>query len=75
LLKQIQVDSGVGLQDLRNAVLWADAVRESRNSVHYGVNPCLPNTYEKVAALLIGAVPHLRLLDAIRRALLKVEGV
>ena len=50
------------IQDLRNAVIWADAVRESRNSVHYGVKPEMPNTYEKLAALLIGSVPHLRLI-------------
>jgi hypothetical protein len=61
--------SGVTIQDLRNAVVWADAVRESRNSVHYGVQPSMPNTYEKVAALLIGAVPHLRLLYRIDTAL------
>ena len=60
--------SGVKPQDLNNAVVWADAVRESRNSVHYGVEPSMPNTYEKIAALLIGGVPHLRLLYRIRAA-------
>jgi hypothetical protein len=58
----VYTKSDVKIQDLRNAVIWADCVRESRNSVHYGVEPSMPNTYEKVAALLIGAVPHLRLL-------------
>ena len=62
ILAHIHSKSGVKVQDLRNAVIWADAVRESRNSVHYGVEPSMPNTYEKVAALLISAVPHLRLL-------------
>ena len=60
--------SGVKPQDLNNAMVWADAVRESRNSVHYGVEPSMPNTYEKIAALLIGGVPHLRLLYGIRAA-------
>lgn len=60
--------SGVKPQDLNNAMVWADAVRESRNSVHYGVEPLMPNTYEKIAALLIGGVPHLRLLYGIRAA-------
>ncbi len=67
----IHKTSGVTIQDLRNAVIWADGVRESRNSVHYGVQPSMPNTYEKVAALLIGAVPHLRLLYRIDAALPK----
>lgn len=60
--------SGIKSQDLNNAMVWADAVRESRNSVHYGVEPAMPNTYEKVAALIIGAVPHLRLLYKIMDA-------
>jgi hypothetical protein len=55
-------------QDLNNVVVWADAVRESRNSVHYGAEPSMPNTYEKIAALLIGGVPHLQLLYRIRLA-------
>ncbi len=60
--------SGVKPQDLNNSMVWADAVRESRNSVHYGVESSTPNTYEKIAALLIGAVPHFRLLYRIRDA-------
>jgi hypothetical protein len=54
--------SGVTPQDLRNCVVWADCVRESRNSLHYGAEPSMPNSYEKVAALLIGAVPHIRVI-------------
>ena len=54
--------------NLNNVIVWADAVRESRNSVHYGAEPSMPNTYEKIAALLIGCVPHLRLLYRIRSA-------
>lgn len=69
IFKTLHQQSGVTIQDLRNAVIWADGVRESRNSVHYGVHPSMPNTYEKVAALLIGAVPHLRLLYRINNAL------
>lgn len=60
--------SGVKLQDLRNCVVWADCVRESRNSIHYGAEPAMSNSYEKVATLLIGAVPHIRLLAAVTDA-------
>jgi hypothetical protein len=72
VFRDIRNASKVTIQDLRNAVIWADGVRESRNSVHYGVQPSMPNTYEKVAALLIGAVPHLRLLYRIEAALNEV---
>lgn len=68
IFSDLQSKSGVKVQDLRNAVIWSDAVRESRNSVHYGVKPSMPNSYEKVAALLIGAVPHLRLIFRIIEA-------
>jgi hypothetical protein len=57
--------SGIKFQDLRSCAIWADAVRESRNSVHYGVETALPNSYEKVAALLIGAAPHFKVLYAL----------
>ena len=62
MLKDVHQRSGVRIQDLRNAVVWSDCVRESRNTVHYGVNPSMKNTYEKVAVLLIGAVTHLKIL-------------
>jgi hypothetical protein len=62
----IRKNSGVRVQDLRNAVIWADAVRESRNSIHYGAEPPMTNCYEKVAALLIGAIPNFRLISELR---------
>jgi hypothetical protein len=68
IFDNIYKSSGVKPQDLNNVVVWADAVREARNSVHYGAEPSMPNTYEKIAALLIGSVPHLRLLYKIRAA-------
>jgi hypothetical protein len=67
-------ESGIKPQDLANAVVWSDAVRESRNSIHYGAKPSMPNSYEKVAALLIGAVPHLRVLYGIMAAVDRVRG-
>jgi hypothetical protein len=73
--EQIYDESKVKAQDLANAQVWSDAVRESRNSVHYGVKPAMPNSYEKVAALLIAAVPHLRLLYWIIAAVDRVREV
>ena len=54
--------SGIRLEELRSVAIWSDAVRDSRNTIHFGVHPSTPNTYEKVSALLIGAVPHIRVL-------------
>lgn len=54
--------SGIRLEELRSVGIWSDAVRDSRNTIHFGVQPSIPNTYEKVSALLIGAVPHIRVL-------------
>ena len=60
--------SGVKSQELKNCIVWADCVRESRNSLHYGAEPAMSNSYEKVAALLIGAVPHIRVLARLTAA-------
>jgi hypothetical protein len=60
--------AGVRPQDLRNAVIWADTVRDSRNTVHYGVQPAMRNSYDKVAVLLVAAVAHLRVLYLIINA-------
>lgn len=60
--------SGVKPKDLRPAAVWSDAVRDSRNTIHFGVAPAVPNTYEKVAALLLGAVPNVRLLYRLKNA-------
>lgn len=68
LLKPVSKRSGLKLQDLRNSVIWADTVRESRNSIHYGAEPSMSNSYEKVATLLIGAVPHLKIVYNIKSA-------
>lgn len=68
LREKIEKKSNVRLSDLEHTSHWADLVRDSRNSVHYGVKPEMSNSYEKVAALLIGAVPHLKLLYKIKNS-------
>lgn len=52
----------VHANELKAVLNWSDVVRESRNEIHYGVQPPTANTYEKLAALLLGAVPHLRVI-------------
>jgi hypothetical protein len=52
--------SGVSLDQFRVAWHWSDTVRDSRNVVHYGSQPNLPNNYENVSTLLLTGSTHLR---------------
>ncbi|MDR4462048.1 MAG: hypothetical protein MRJ67_16280 [Nitrospirales bacterium] len=66
LFGQVSKSSGVRLQELRSVAVWSDAVRDSRNTIHFGVAPATPNTYEKLAALLLGAVTNVRILYRVK---------
>jgi hypothetical protein len=66
ITSQLEQESEVPIGELRNISVWSDAIRDSRNTIHFGVAPAMPNTHEKVSALLIGAVPHLRVLYKLR---------
>ena len=70
VFNDVHKNSGYKPGDLKSCVVWSDAVRESRNSIHYGAKPAMSNSYEKVAALLIGAVPNLKMIYSIIRACL-----
>lgn len=67
VFRNIYEASGYKPVELKSCVVWSDAVRESRNSIHYGAEPAMSNSYEKVAALLIGAVPNLKMIYSIIR--------
>lgn len=60
--------ASVRLADLRAAATWSDTVRDSRNTLHFGVSPATPNTYEKVTVLLLASVPNIRLLYQLKAA-------
>lgn len=60
--------SEVKLPELRAIANWTDAVRDSRNTIHFGVEAAVPNTYEKLGVLLLGAVPNVRTLYRIKAA-------
>jgi hypothetical protein len=64
----VSVLSGIKPKELRTVVVWSDSVRDSRNTIHFGVSPATPNTYEKVAALLIGAAPNVKILYSLKEA-------
>jgi hypothetical protein len=55
---------------LEQAVQWSDLVRGSRNAIHFGAVPTVPNTYESVAVLLLAAHQHLATLYRLRNAVL-----
>lgn len=66
LFAAIAERSGISIRELRTAADWSDTIRDSRNTIHFGVEPSVPNSYEKVAALLLGAVPYLRTIYKIK---------
>lgn len=68
IFRPVSEKSGVRPQELKSVSIWSDAVRDSRNTIHFGVTPATPNTYEKVATLLVGAVPHARVLYQVKDA-------
>lgn len=67
LWREVWQKSGVTEQVIRNAAIWSDAVRQSRNVLHYRAESALPNTYETVAVQLLAASQHLQAIYAARR--------
>jgi hypothetical protein len=63
------VKAGVDNRQLHQVAEWSDVVREARNVLHWDTNPSVPNTYEKVAVLLMSAVSHLSALHAVREGI------
>jgi hypothetical protein len=57
--------SGVSLDDLRRFRAWTNVARESRNVLHPWNVTAIPYTYEKTAAIFLGAPEVLRGLQAI----------
>ncbi len=53
---------------LKYVAQWSDLVRDSRNTIHFRKQSATADTYEKVAALLLGATPSLRILYGLKSA-------
>lgn len=53
--------------EIESVVIWSEVLREARNAIHFGVKPVIPNTYEKVAVLLLAAAGNLAKLYHIKR--------
>jgi len=75
IFAEVAKKSGCNQRYLKEVLNWSHVVRDSRNAVHYGADPATQNTYEKVAALLLGAVPNLRALYSIHKAAKTVTGI
>ncbi len=68
IYSNIAKECGYNHRTLATVLNWSNVIRDSRNALHYGADPALRNTYEKVAALLLGANQNLQILYAIRRS-------
>jgi hypothetical protein len=56
----LAASAGLGLDQFRLAAQWADLVRDSRNVIHYGSQPNIPNNYTNVSTLLLAGSTHFR---------------
>lgn len=64
-LKTLQATSGVRPPQLAEVANCSNVVRESRNVLHWGTRPSTAKSYAKVSALLLGAIPDLKMLRRI----------
>jgi hypothetical protein len=66
LFESLQQTCGIDDRGIDQIASWSDLVRDSRNVIHFQATASVPNTYEKVAALLLGAIPNLRDLHRVK---------
>ena len=64
--KPLSQQVGVGLEDVRTAMLWSDTLRDARNAIHHRVSTSTDASYEIVATLLLAAVPHLQTIHLLK---------
>ena len=68
LFAGIAISTGINPAELQKLTLWSDLVRDSRNTIHFGVQASTPNTRDKVAELLLAAPQRLRILYSLKNA-------
>jgi hypothetical protein len=66
LFLAIATSTGVKPAELQRLAIWSDLVRDSRNTIHFGVEAATPNTRDKVAELLLAAPQRLRILYSLK---------
>jgi len=68
IFEPIARSSGVSLDSLRSVWEWSNIVRNSRNTIHFGVTSVIPVIYETIAVLLLGAIPNMQVLYGLSEA-------
>jgi hypothetical protein len=68
IYSSVYVSSGIKPPELRGVMDWSDLVRDSRNTIHFGVKPATPDTQEKVAVFLLGVAPRLKVIYSLKAA-------
>lgn len=71
LFSSVHTVAAVKPFELASIGTWTDTVRESRNTIHFKSTPSTPNTYEKVAVLLLSAATHIKTLYQVKDAITK----
>ncbi|MDP2897799.1 MAG: hypothetical protein Q8Q12_14780 [bacterium] len=59
-LQPVFSDANTRRTEIEQIAGWSHVVREARNAIHFGVQPVVGNSYEKVAALLLGTAGNLQ---------------
>jgi hypothetical protein len=67
LVSNVMNQTGIRAGEIEGIVIWSEVLRDARNAIHFGVKPVIPNTYEKVAVLLLAAADNLSKLYHIKR--------
>lgn len=67
IFAEVVKKSGRSSSQLSQVLNWSNVIREGRNEIHFGEDSASENTYEKVAALLLGVPVNLNILYSIRR--------
>ena len=67
LVGHVVNECGIRASELENIAIWSKVLQDARNAIHYGVKPTIPNTYEKVAVLLLASADSLSKLYHIKR--------
>ena len=67
LIGDIPDRCGVRTSEVENIIVWSKVLQMARNAIHFGVKPIIPNSYEKVAVLLLSGAENLSKLYLIKK--------
>ena len=54
--------------EFQSVVLWSDSLRQTRNAIHFGVEPTIAYNYEDVGLLFIHGSTSLKMLYRVKKA-------